>query len=117
MKRFIAALGVIVVFGVSGFAVRTHTQARYKVAVYGAGAMRCSDWTALKDADTSAPHYVQLAWVEGFVTAIHNYTENLKDIDKAAIDPWVTDYCERHPDDSIALAASSLTAALVDMSR
>ena len=60
--------------------VQTQSQSTFKAAVHGAGSVTCENWTIIKKTDPPALHYVQLSWVEGFVTALHNYTQNLKEI-------------------------------------
>ena len=95
----------------------TKSQNTFKPSVYGAGSLTCENWTVIRDAESPAMHYVQLSWVEGFVTALHNYTQNLKVMDRASIDPWISEYCQRHPGDMIVHAAASLTKELVDSER
>src|SRR5713226_7959150 len=96
MRVTLAVLGAVVL---GQFVLVAQTPGVVKV--YGVGSLTCNDWT-IKDAQPVALHYVQLSWVEGFISAIHNYTGTLKEIDRAQIDPWITDYCQRHPVDSIA---------------
>ena len=115
VKVILAVLVAVVLAGVVTLA--QPGQSTFRGVVYGAGSLTCDNWNTLKDTPPIAIHYLQLSWVEGFVTAVHNYTQSLKEVDRAAIDPWISDYCQRHPADSIVTAATSLALELMDTKR
>ena len=92
-------------------------QSPFRGVVYGVGSLTCDSWNTVKNTPPLTMHYVQLSWVEGFVTAVHNYTQGLKEVDRATIDPWISDYCESHPAESIVTAATSLALELADVRR
>jgi hypothetical protein len=113
MKIMLAVL-VAVVF--AQFIALAQSPSNFRGVVYGAGSLTCDNWNSIKSTQI-AMHYVQLSWVEGFVTAVHNYTQNLKEIDRAIIEPWIGEYCQQHPNDSIVTAATSLALELLEMKR
>jgi hypothetical protein len=109
-------LAVLVAFGLARVVtLAQQRQSTFRGIVYGVGSLTCDNWNTIKDTPPIAIHYTQLSWVEGFVTAVHNYTQNLKEVDRESIDPWISDYCEQHPTDSIVTAATSLALELADV--
>ena len=118
LSRATLGLAVLVAIGVARVAVLAQQdQSLFRGVVYGVGSLTCDNWTTVKNTPPLTIHYVQLSWVEGFVTAVHNYSQSLKEIDRATIDPWISEYCQRHPDESIVTAATSLALELADLKR
>ena len=115
MRFTLAVLLAVVVATVA--ATAHQDQNLFRGVVYGVGSLTCDNWNTVKNTPPLTIHYVQLSWVEGFVTAVHNYTQGLKEIDRATIDPWISEYCERHPTESIVTAATSLALELADLKR
>lgn len=108
MKRFVA-----VVAAFCGALVLAPLPAK-AASIIGAGALSCGNWTA--DYETrDVGLWVDAAWLAGYLsayTAYHPAGDVTKNLDPAARDAWVTNYCQAHPLDFIFQAADALIAEL-----
>jgi hypothetical protein len=83
--------------------------------VWGFGTRSCGAWTTAR-AGQGLEGLVDLAWVEGFITAIDHNSARINNashnIDADAIGAWMDSYCSGHPLDSISEASEALSVEL-----
>ncbi len=106
MRKFIAGL---VVGGVLGGAC-TVLDALGSYTVYGVGSQTCGAW--VQDINKRPDNYIFHAWVAGFVSGVGSMGESLKETQAAAMELFVTNYCNAHPLDDVADASAALVMAL-----
>ncbi len=102
----------------SAAASRPITQGKAEeVRAFGAGVNQCEWWTSWRHNDAAARRYSE-EWVSGFITGVmvakgipmHDPSTSIAQEKKLHID--IDTYCARHPDDSVANAARSVSETL-----
>jgi len=78
--------------------------------VYGPGTRSCGKWLAEKN-DPGA-HFINTAWVLGFISGIGYLGRELKQTDSHAIDAWIDNYCRSNPLSDIADVSGALAREL-----
>jgi Putative peptidoglycan binding domain/HdeA/HdeB family len=112
MKRLIvAAVALAAPFAASSAQAGTRDG---RFAVEGAGRVDCANY--LKARNAKLPAYpMMISFMEGYLTAANRYEAATFDLTPwhttAAISVVVDDYCKRHPNDLLAVAAQKLTIA------
>ena len=83
--------------------------------VVGIGNRSCGSWIADRKAG-GFPALVDLAWVEGFITAMDHENDKINasihKTDADGISAWVDSYCTAHPLDELSRASEQLAIAL-----
>ena len=78
--------------------------------VFGSGTANCSAWNdRLKDTNL---HALDLQWVLGFVSAAGVFAGVQLKVDANGIEPFITNYCQEHPTDTITTAAATLVGKM-----
>ena len=78
--------------------------------IRGDGGITCATWTAYRR-DNGLPAIAAANWVMGYLTAYDEYVGGGHigaGVDNDTISVWVDTYCEVHPLDNLATAASHL---------
>ena len=82
--------------------------------VLGVGTLSCEVWSKDRADRSSENHFINGAWVQGYLTAVNVFGDGpshvAKGIDDEGIMEWIDNYCTQHPTDSLTVA----TKALVD---
>ena len=81
-----------------------------KYIVYGPGTKSCGKWLA--DNTDSNAHFINTAWVLGFISGIGYLGWEMKETDSAAINAWIDNYCRSNPLTNIADASAALAREL-----
>ena len=83
--------------------------------VLGYGTLSCGRWVTDRKAN-GWPATVELAWVEGFITAADHVTPKINQAtratDVAGIATWIDNYCATNPLNSISRASEALASTL-----
>ena len=96
--------------------VSLFSQQAYAEMIYGSGAGSCGGF--LKDlgkyemSNDPILHYMNISWVDGFVSANGWNGNDMKDVDSHAREAFITKYCKENPLDSISDAAKALVEKL-----
>ena len=107
MKKYTLLLIFVSLFSQQAYAGST--------MLYGSGAESCGVF--LKDLRRSEMndnllHYMNLSWVNGFLSA-HGWNGNdMKDVDSHGREAFITKYCKENPLDNISDAAKALVEKL-----
>ena len=82
--------------------------------VVGVGNHSCGEWTQGR---RTATEYVDMAWVQGFITAVNlagpGSSNISKETDPDGILAWIDNYCAKDPLESLFSAVAELTAELL----
>jgi hypothetical protein len=84
--------------------------------VLGVGTLSCEVWTKQRTDNSSEKHFINSAWVQGYLTAANLFGDGpshlAKGVDADGIVAWVDSYCAQHPGDALAVAAKALVEDL-----
>ena len=84
--------------------------------VLGVGTLSCEVWTKDRADKTSESHFVNGAWIQGYLTAVNVFGEGpshiAKGTDADGIMAWIDNYCAQHPVESLTVAAKALVDEL-----
>jgi len=80
--------------------------------VLGVGTLSCEVWTKDRADRTSDSHFVNGAWIQGYLTAVNAFGDGPSHISKGTdadgIMAWIDKYCAQHPVESLTVAAKAL---------
>ena len=107
MKR--ASL-TIVLLGVLSMEGSRAQQPSDAFTVYGAGTANCASWT--EHLSNTNLHSLDLHWVFGFVSAAGLFAGVQLKLDANGVEPFITKYCQEHPQDTITTAAANLVGSV-----
>ena len=86
--------------------------------VLGVGTLSCEVWTKDRADRTSENHFINSAWVQGYLTAVNVFGDGpshiAKGTDAEGIMAWIDNYCAQHPGDSLTVAAKALVNELTE---
>ena len=110
MRKFMA--GVVVGAVLGGAYTTLAAQSKRTLTVYGGGAVSCGVWVEqIQDRGARLP---LIGWVQGFVSGVvWTQVATLKETDNAAMQLFVTNYCNAHPIDDVLDAGAALVRALI----
>jgi hypothetical protein len=84
--------------------------------VLGVGTVSCAVWTKDRVDRASDRHFINGAWVQGYLTAVNLFSDGpshiAKGIDDDGVMAWIDNYCAQHPVDSLTVAAKALVEEL-----
>jgi len=84
--------------------------------VLGVGTLSCEVWTKDRTERTSESHFINGAWVQGYLTAVNVFGDGpshiAKGTDADGIMAWIDDYCAQRPADTLTVAAKALVDEL-----
>lgn len=84
--------------------------------VLGVGTLSCEIWTKDRADRSTERHYINGAWIQGYLTGANVYGEGpshiAKEIDADGIMARIDGYCAQHPADSLTVAAKALVDEL-----
>jgi hypothetical protein len=91
------------------------TAASKQYGVIGIGNRSCGSWIADRK-EAGFPALVDLAWVEGFLTAMDHengkVNASIHKTDADGIAAWVDNYCAAHPLNDLSRASEELAISL-----
>ena len=80
--------------------------------VLGVGTLSCEVWTKERADRSDERHFINSAWVQGYVTAVNVFGDGpshlAKGTDADGIMAWIDGYCAQHPAESLTVAAKAL---------
>ena len=78
--------------------------------VLGAGSLRCSQWTQVRESDAE---WLPLAqWLQGYLAGRSDMGAQLRTVDEERINLWVDEYCAHNPLHDVLDAARGLVENL-----
>jgi hypothetical protein len=84
--------------------------------VLGVGTLSCEVWTKDRADRATEKHFINAAWVQGYLTAVNVFGDGASHIAKGVEDQdimaWIDNYCAKHPADSLTVAAKALVDEL-----
>ena len=119
--RFLSFATILVVLGPVGLFAADRDG---KYVIYGRGNNSCANFAGNieknaaggSDPSTVATFYSELAFVDGYLTAINDLTDDTYAIDgnqdASGRDRWLYEYCRQHPLDLLAKAVTELVDIL-----
>jgi len=85
--------------------------------VLGVGTLSCEVWTKDRTDRSSESHFINGAWVQGYLTAVNVFGDGpshiAKGTDADGIMAWIDSYCAQHPAESLTVAAKALVLAIL----
>ena len=84
--------------------------------VLGVGTLSCEVWTKDRAERAGDRHFINGAWVQGYLTAVNVFGDGpshiAKGTDADGIMAWIDSYCAQRPAESLTVAAKALVDEL-----
>jgi hypothetical protein len=106
VMRTIAAALIAVCFASAGIVVGRTALQFPNLAVGSQGFSKCGTWR--DDADNPTAGSEQVAWTLGFVSGFAFSGESVRQVSDSDVRAWMTDYCRKNPERTIADGARAL---------